>query len=100
MEKITIFVLGAVIGAGLTYFYMRLGGSAVGVSASTSKKEEGKRKILAALRKKGTVTNNDVEALIGVSDATATRYMEELEQEGKVLQQGREGRGVTYTLKS
>ena len=58
-------------------------------------------RILAAFDKssasRGRMTNNDIEKLLGVSDATVTRYMEELEREGKVRQVGAEGRYVYYT---
>ena len=36
---------------------------------------------------------------LGVSDATATNYLEELEKEGKIKQHGDTGRGVFYTPK-
>lgn len=65
----------------------------------TKQKEASKGKILALLRDKQRIANNDVEKLLGVSDATATRYLSELEQEGKVEQVGATGRGVEYTLK-
>lgn len=42
------------------------------------------------------VTNDEVEELLGVSDATATRYLEALEQEGYLRQVGEQGRGVYY----
>jgi len=34
-----------------------------------------------------------------VSDATATRYLQSLEEEEKIRQQGTEGRSVIYTFK-
>ena len=37
--------------------------------------------------------------LLGVSDTTAYRYLQELEQEGHIRQVGKEGRGVYYQLK-
>ncbi len=43
------------------------------------------------------ITNNDVERALGVSDATATRYLAELEARGTLRQVGTEGRGVYYT---
>ncbi|HDH31415.1 MAG TPA: ArsR family transcriptional regulator [Candidatus Wolfebacteria bacterium] len=58
-------------------------------------KEKNKEKILELLKEKDQITNNDIESALGVSDATATRYFEELEQEGKIIQKG-EGRGVYY----
>ena len=44
------------------------------------------------------VTNNAVEQLLGVSDATATRYLDALEKEGAIEQVGIEGRGVHYKI--
>jgi len=40
---------------------------------------------------------DEVEKLLHVSDATATRYLEQLEKEGKVKQNGRTGAGVLYS---
>ncbi|MBS3903525.1 MAG: DUF977 family protein [Anaplasmataceae bacterium] len=61
-------------------------------------KEIRKDKILVLLQENKQITNNLVESTLGVSDATATRYLQELEKEGKVRQEGREGRSVFYTL--
>lgn len=65
----------------------------------TQKKDENKEKILALLQEQKSVTNNDIEKLLGVSDATATRYLSELEKEERVEQIGTTGRGVEYHLK-
>lgn len=65
----------------------------------TQKKEENKEKILILFQTQASVTNNDIEKLLGVSDATATRYLSELESGGKVEQIGTTGRGVEYRLK-
>lgn len=54
-------------------------------------------KILAALQKKNHITNDEVEKLVHVSDATATRYLSQLEKEGKIKQIGKTGKAVTYT---
>jgi len=62
------------------------------------KKAENKEKILEFLREHGKIQNNDVERLVGVSDATATRYLDELEKEGKVQQIGITGQSVYYRL--
>ena len=43
------------------------------------------------------VTNNDVEKLLHVSDATATRYLSILVKEGRVRRVGKTGAGVVYT---
>ena len=43
------------------------------------------------------VGNDEVEKLLHVSDATATRYLSVLEREGKIKQLGKTGKGVVYT---
>lgn len=60
-------------------------------------KEDARSRILEHLRGHGKITNNDVEALLGVSDATAERYLAALEGEGRIVQEGK-GRGVFYRL--
>jgi len=63
----------------------------------STKKEKAKRKLLESITSRGRIANNDVQILLGVSDATATNYLEELEKEGKIKQRGKTGRGVFYT---
>ena len=53
-------------------------------------------KILEALTVKGKITNDEVEKLLHVSDATATRYLSALEKEGKIQQVGKTGKAVEY----
>lgn len=68
------------------------------VEKQAREKEENKRKIMeffgAAQNKR--VANDDIENLLGVSDATATRYLDELEKEGSICQVGKTGRHVYY----
>lgn len=47
---------------------------------------------------KNKITNNDVEKMLGVSDASATNYLQELENEGKIKQIGKTGRSVYYKI--
>lgn len=54
-------------------------------------------KILSALEKKNHITNDEVEKLLRVSDATATRYLSTLEKENKIKQTGKTGAGVVYS---
>lgn len=54
-------------------------------------------KILELLTAKGKITNDEVEKLLHVSDATATRYLSALEKEGKIQQVGKTGKAVEYT---
>lgn len=46
--------------------------------------------------KQTEITNDEVEKLLHVSDATATRYLAELEKRGKIRQVGTTGRSVKY----
>lgn len=52
-------------------------------------------KIVAEVRKRGKITNDQVEKLLRVSDATASRYLAQLVQEGRLRRLG-ETRGVSY----
>ena len=54
-------------------------------------------KIMSLFLKQASITNDEVEKLLHVSDATATRYLEQLEKEGKIKQSGRTGTGVSYS---
>lgn len=65
-------------------------------AARTKAKEDAVSKVYMEARVKGAITNNDVEALLGVSDATAERYLNELEKQGRIAQIGKTGRTVSY----
>lgn len=62
-------------------------------------KEANLEATLVLFDKHQKVTNNLVEQKLSVSDATATRYLEELEQQGLIEQHGKTGSGVFYTKK-
>lgn len=66
------------------------------ISKQQKEKEANKQAIYELLETNSPLTNNDVEAMLGISDATATRYFDELEKEGKVRQVGKTGRYVSY----
>lgn len=68
-------------------------------SRQQKEKQENKEKILELFNKETKITNNDIEKLLNVSDATATRYLNELEKENKIEQIGKTGRSVYYRLK-
>jgi hypothetical protein len=53
-------------------------------------------RIMDKLTEKGKITNDEVERLLRVSDATATRYLDLLEKENKIRQEGKTGKYVTY----
>jgi predicted transcriptional regulator len=66
--------------------------------AQIKEKNEHRQKILDFLKDKGRASNNDIERLLMISDATATRYMQELEQDKLIRQVGITGRFVYYEL--
>ncbi len=99
-----------IIGAAGVIFGRRLAlGRQCLVAEQSRRKAENKEKILDFLRENPNspedggqakkIQNNDVEKLAGVSNATAERYLDELEKEGKLTQRGKIGQGVFYTLK-
>ena len=57
---------------------------------------EGKGPTTLKLRRVNAITNDEVEKLLRVSDATATRYLDALEKEGRVRQEGKTGKAVFY----
>ena len=69
--------------------------------AREEKAKESKEKILSFIAAQDGVNprirNNDVQELLGVSDATATRYLDELQADGKINQVG-EGSASYYEL--
>ena len=54
-------------------------------------------KIMQAIENKGKISNDEVEKLHRVSDATATRYLSELEKQGRIKQEGKTGHAVSYS---
>lgn len=98
-----IFGLGLIIGGGVVWWLARkrngkrgAEGKANLIEKQAREKEENKHRILGVLETQTPLTNNHIEQLLGISDATATRYLEELEKEGKVRQVGTTGRHVYY----
>lgn len=77
------------IGFGVSLAYKK-------VPLPTSPKTKRKQRILELLETQQQIQNNDVESLLGVADSTATRYLQELENEGKIKQVGSTGRSVFY----
>ena|SRR3990167_7923116 len=66
------------------------------ISEQSENKERNKQAILEIMQTQHSITNDDVEKMLGISDATATRYFDQLEKEGKVRQVGKTGRSVYY----
>lgn len=65
--------------------------------AIQDRKRKKRDKIMQALTTKNKITNDEVEKLLHVSDATAARYLSALVKEGKIRQVGKTGTGVVYS---
>ena len=95
----TILIIVAIAGIALGMYIARRNTNAGFIAKQMEQKADNKQKILAFVQANGKIQNNDVEKLAGVSNATAERYLDELEKEGKLTQHGVIGHGVFYTLK-
>jgi predicted transcriptional regulator len=61
------------------------------------KKRKKLDKIMSMFLKQASITNDEVEKYLHISDATATRYLSILVKEGKIKQNGKTGKSVSYT---
>ena len=62
------------------------------------KKEKAKEEIINIIKEKGKISNKDITEALKISEATATRYLDELEKDGKIKQVGETGKYTYYTL--
>ena len=63
-----------------------------------AKRRENLDKIMQLAQSRPQITNNDVQHLLGISDATATRYLEYLVNLNKLTQTAPRGQQVTYRI--
>jgi len=61
-----------------------------------SRIEKRKERILQVAREQGRITNDGVEELFCISDATAGNYLKQLVSEKRLIKVGTTGRGVYY----
>lgn len=66
------------------------------VAEQAQEKKAHLEKVMGYFDEHKMATNDDIQALLGVSDATAERYLQEMEVWGKIRQVGRTGKQVTY----
>jgi len=89
-----MIVVYIMIGAATGYF-LALG--VLGTEKETFQKEYSREeKILNLFENEDRVVNSDIQKLLGVADSTATKYLQELEDKGKIKQCGEAGRFVYY----
>jgi len=94
-----VLIIVALAGIALGMYIARRNANAEFIAKQIEQKTENKQKILAFVQEHGKIQNNEVEKLAGVSNATAERYLDELEKEGKLTQHGTIGQNVFYTAK-
>jgi len=97
MNYLTLIVIG-ILGIWLGYYFSQRNECKPKVQKSKNKIKR-QNQILEFLQENKEVRNNDVEKLLSVSDSTAEKYLNELEKDGTILQNGKTGRSVFYTLK-
>lgn len=98
MDTLQIILIGAV-GIWIGYKLAvrnKISGAADEIGKRGEIVNENKQKVLELFNTKTGIANNDVEKLLGVSDATAERYLNELEKDGVIKQVGATGRNVYY----
>lgn len=102
------FILGLIVGGVGVWFVIRkrmdsrLRGNDRGVVTNPEQVEKRRKnleRVLELARQKGEIANDDVERILDVSNATAERYLQELEEQSKLVQVGTTGRNVLYRLK-
>ncbi len=75
----------------------KLSNANIPVSKQTEEKEQNKQAILDLMESGNQpLTNEHLRQMLGVSEATATRHLDELEKEGKIKQVGKTGAHVFY----
>jgi len=94
-----ILIIVALAGIALGMYIARRNANAGFIAKQMERKAENKQKIIAFVQEHGKIQNNDVEKLAGVSNATAERYLDELEKEGQLIQHGTIGQNVFYIVK-
>lgn len=61
-------------------------------------KQENLEEIRSHIKDKERITNDEIQNLLNVSDATTERYLDVLEREGLVRQIGKTGQSVYYEV--
>lgn len=94
---LTYLIIGLVVGYLIGKNHSKI---IPGSNALNQQRAEEKQKylnqILASFSFDDEITNDRVERMLGVSNTSAERYLDELEKAGKLRQVGRTGRSVTY----
>lgn len=98
MNLVIVFIVGVIIGLIVGYFIGKQKQSETFVNDAEKMKSENMVKLKEYLSDKidNEINNADVRQLLGISDATACRYLNDLEKEGLIKQVGTDGPKVYY----
>ncbi len=96
---IFLAVVLVVLGLALGYFWAQRRLSNVS-SARDVNLQKNLEKIMALFAQHPTLTNMLIRQKLGFDDRTVVRYMDELERQGRVEQEGKTGTDVVYRKKS
>ncbi|MFA6963511.1 MAG: HTH domain-containing protein [Patescibacteria group bacterium] len=97
--QLNYLIAGLVIGLLVGWFFRKPKGKArenVRLSEAEREKAGNIEKINSYISSHSSVTNAEIAKLLGVSDATVVRYMDELEASGAVRQIGKTGIDAHY----
>ena len=95
-----IFAIGLVVGIVAVQMSKRKERAGSPNVEQQKQKQQNLQKVLEMARSRGEISNRDVQSALGVSDASATNYFQELENQGKIEQVGKTGQAVTYRPRS
>jgi len=95
MNPYIILIIGIIIGFALAWFLKK---PKPQMSEEEKNKQKRNQKIVEYIREQGEASNDDIQELLGIADSTATKYLQQLEDEGTIKQIGKEGRSVKYHL--
>lgn len=106
------FIIGLIVGGGIVYFIMsRLDSKTSNGTSGQNNDDKGNpnpavetrkenlaklEEFIAAKSAEDKITNDEVQKMLKVSDATAERYLQELEKNGLIKQVGNIGKDVYY----
>ncbi len=105
MQTILFILFLLVVGIGVYYLFQKIShrshddfsGNPIDPE-QIKRRQESLTKILGLAQKQERINNADVQSALGVSEATAIRYLEYLVALGKLSRYGERGRAVFYQV--
>lgn len=100
MNLIIYLLIGFIVGIGVMILVMKRKMAEIMKLAPESEDEQKKKENLVKVENyiinKVKFTNDELQHLLKVSDTTIGRYLQELEEQGKIRQVGKTGKAVYY----